>query len=401
LALLLALWLGAATATARPTYEWKNHRFRTVPLVTVERQGRFLLGVFPRTTDGLGETLRQSDWWLGPVTGNARVVEHGFRLKDQPFTDVMFFRETEPLPTLQGTLRIAGDEVTLLDLDGDAVPEVLYPMSIDAVLKKSTFSLRDWPTVDVVLAWDAAEGRLRPANADHRVFLGTRLGPAYDALRRDLPEERLPGVIQLAFYFFGTGQIEEGRALLAKHLTDAHEREAVEKAFTAIVSVPWSPPCGCDKGRECHPQARLCQPRGVDRTWHEWPKRVTLTPSSLVLAPGSGRRNFWDDDGTDPDPYLELSVDNGAPLRSPVATDTLSTSWMWKAEFDLYPLTALKIVVKDRDGAIDQIIAMKSLSAKELLEKALASAGEVELKLRNVRRLLLKVEDLPPPLPAP
>jgi hypothetical protein len=42
---------------------------------------------------------------------------------------------------------------------------------------------------------------------------------------------------------------------------------------------------------------------------------------------------------------------------------------------------------------------MKSLSAKELLEKALANAGVVELKLRNVRQLRLKIEDRPPPAP--
>jgi len=396
---VLALVLVAATALARPTYEWKNLRFRTVPLVTAERQGRFLLGVFPNTVEGFGEKLAVDSWWLGPDTGAATFVQHRFSVADQPVTDVMVFRDTEPLPTLLGTLRIPGDTVDLVDLDGDAVPEVLFPMSVSALLTKFTVDLSQPPIVDVVLAWDAAENRFRPANADHRVFLGMRLGPAYDALRRDRPEDRLPGALQLAFYFFGTGQLDEGRIVLARHVPDAAERAVLEKVFTGIVTVPWRGPCGCERGAECHPQARLCQPKGVQQTWAAWPKHVAVTPASLVLGGGSGRRDFWDEDGSGPDPYLELSVDNGPPARTPPATDTLETSWLWKTELDLYPLSELKLVVKDKDGAFDQTIAMKSLSAKELLEQALANGGDVELKLRSVRRLLLKVEERPIPVP--
>ena len=399
LVLAVALLVASTAALAGPTYQWKTHRFRTVPLVTVERLGRFLLGVFPFTTDGLGEKLSQSTWWLGPQTGSASLVEHTYVAKEAPVTDLMVFRETEPLPTLLGTVRLPGEGATLVDLDGDAVPEVLYQMSVDRVLKKASFSLKQYPSVDVVLAWDGTEQRFVLANEAHRVFLGTRLGPAYDALRRDAPDDRLPGAIQLAFYFFGTGQPDEGRTLLARHVDDPAERAALEKAFTAIAAAPWLPPCGCPTGYECHPQARLCEPRGVDTTWKEWPKRVTVTPDALTLSAGSGQRNFWDEDGTPPYPFVEMAVDGGEPQRSPRASDTLEASWNWKATVDLYPLTELRVTVKDDDGAFAQVVAMKALSAKELLEKALANGGDVELKLRNVRRLILKVAEILPEAP--
>jgi len=395
----LTVLLALSTAEARPTYQWKTHRFRTIPLVTVERLGKFLLGVFPFTTDGLGEKLSQSSWWLGPVTKGASFVEHAFRENDVAVTDLMVFRETEPLPTLLGTLRLPGEGATVVDLDGDAVPEILYSTSVDAVLKKAAFSLKQYPAVDMVLAWNAEQDRYVPANADHRVFLGTRLGPAYDALRRDAPDDRLQGAIQLAFYFFGTGQLDEGRTLLTRHVDDPAERAAIEKAFTSITTARWRAPCGCDPTSECHPQARLCQPKGVHKTWKDWPRTVTVTPDSLVLAAGAGQRNFWDDDGTPPDPLVELSVDGGTAQRSPQASDTLQASWNWKATLDLYPLTELKIVIKDDDGGFEQMVAMKTISAKELLERALANDGAVELKLRNVRSLVLKVAEVATPAP--
>ena len=385
-------------AASACTYTWTAHRFRQVPVVTFERLGRFLAGVFPYRPDAYGETTTVDDYWLGPTLGHGIFVFHGFRKNEEPFTEVMVFRRNEPSPTLLGSVIVPGHEVDVIDIDGDMVPEILYPVNLDEVVKAQVFSLKDYPVVEVVLRFDPDSRRYVAGNEPFRHFLGARLEEAYAAMRRDRHEDRLHGLVSLAFYFFSTGQRESGRGFLEKHVADEKERGDIEAAFSTIIRVPWRPRCGCNKGWACLPTLGLCQPKGVAKSWADWPRVVDVEVVSASIAgetAGGSRRSFWDKDGSPVDPFVELTFDDGEILRTPVAEDNYTPTWAFKTLVTLYPFSTLKLTVKDKDRAFDQMIAMKTLQAPEIFKQA-DEDGLLKLKLRRVKELVLSfVERMP------
>lgn len=392
--LLAALCLLGLRAHAGPTYVYKAHRFLQVPIITVEREDAFLLGFFPRQPDALGERLDMEPTWLGPDSGYGRLLLHRYPDGDEIRTDVLVLRDTEPVPSLAGTLSVPGPHVDVVDLDGDALPELLYSISLDKLLKERLFSVDEYPVVDVVLAWDASARRYTLANQAHRIFLASRLDDAYEALQSPDEPVRRKGLVALAFYFFGTGQADEGRALLARHAPDPTEQKALEQAFARIVEVPWKSPCTCHAAWACHAASGICQPKGVAKEWSSWPRRVALHPERLELKPGPAEKAFWDEDRSEPDPFIEIAVDAQPPVASPPADDTLSAEWLWQTEVLLYPPSVLRLVVKDKDPGLDQPIARKSLTAAALFDLAAENEGVATFRLRNVRSLRLRIVPL-------
>jgi C2 domain len=231
-----------------------------------------------------------------------------------------------------------------------------------------------------------------------RHFLGARLEEAYAAMRRDRDEDRLQGLVSLAFYFFSTGQRESGRTFLEKHVTDEKERGDIEAAFSAIIRVPWKASCGCNKGWACVPKVGLCQPKGVAKAWADWPRVMDVEVVSASIAGGSSggtRRSFWDQDGSAVDPFVELAFDEAEILKTPVAENNYTPTWGFKTSVTLYPYSTLKLTLKDKDRAFDQLIAMKTLKAPDIFKQA-NKDGLLKLKLRRVKELVLSfVERLP------
>jgi hypothetical protein len=403
---LLVLWLlaclaappvlaqaGAARSTGSTTYSWKPLRFGNVPVVVFERFERFLAGVFTDEPDALGERLSTDTWWLGPDTGAALFVRH----EKAGATRLMVFRLGEPLPTLLGTLSLPGSDFVVVDLDGDAVPEVVVPTSLQRLLAGAGFTMADYPTVDVVLWWNAVDLRYQVDNAHYPTFLGGRLHGAYQDLRAQDPATQRRGMVAIAFYFFSTDQPEEGRRLLERHVPDAAERERLGQAFASSVRLPWHGPCGCRTGWACDPGVKLCQPRDRAAKWQGWPHRLTLRFERARLAALGGGRGAWDDDGTLADPFVELAVDEGAPQASPVLKDTLQPAWGWSVDVLLYPASTIRLMLKDKDPAFDQLIAMKTWRAADFIEQAaLARDHVLNLVLERVRELVIKVSEPKP-----
>lgn len=372
--------------------------FRTTPVVTFERLGRFLAGVFPYRPEAYGEKMAVDDYWLGPTLGHGVFVFHGFREKEEPFTEVLVFRRNEPMPTLLGSVIVPGYEVDVIDIDGDMIPEIRYPVSVDEVVKARFFSLKQYPVVEVILRFDQEKRRYVAGNEPFRHFLGARLDEAYAAMRRDREEDRLMGLVSLAFYFFSTGQAESGQTFLAKHVPDEKERGKIEKAFSAIIRVPWKRTCGCASGWTCLSKVGLCQPKGVAKEWKDWPRVVDFGILRATLVGEGSKRSFWDKDGTAADAFVELSIDDGKLIRTEVQRDSFTPEWNFKTTAKLYPLSILKMTLKDKDNAFDQMIAMKTLRAPDLFKFA-NEKGLIKMSLRRVKEFVLSVvENKPAPL---
>ena len=397
--LFITIMLSAAAARvdARPSYDWRLLSFRGVPYVTFERSGDFLVGVFPRQSDSVGERMEVHEHFMGPEVGQALLVLHSYHDKDLVHSRLHVIRLTEPVPKLVGTVELEGAAVDLADLDGDAVPELIYPVDLQEPLSDQAFTISEVPSVDLVLRWDVMRGRFAYANEAFPLFLGGRLGAAYEDLRSHKTSHVRRGMIAIAHYFSSTGQADSAAKLLGRHLPDARQQRALKRAFAEIRRVEWLPACACARGWTCHPKARLCQPRDTATAWKGWPRRIELTVKSARVYAAASKAKFWDDDGSDPDPFIELHVDGEEPRKSPIAQNTVKPRWGWSQEFTLYPPSVLKLMVKEDDPSFDQLIAMKTLRAGELVAALTAiEAGVMTMALNRVPELVLLVEEIEP-----